>query len=375
MLFVEPALFHRHLGLPEGAAPDPATASLADAARDWYRENGDPWAQVSIREIHCIDGNRVVLDGDAVLTSAVLADGFRAVDARQAAIVGVSAGAAVDREIDARFQSDHPLEAMFLNAYAVAVAEHLRASQGRRLLRRSAKSGMTVLPHYSPGYDGWELDDQATLFAALEEHGPLSLLPSGGLQPARSALAVFGITAKEIPASELDGFWFHQRRGESGGNGAAPRNQYSFPEKTLAKWSHERLTIEERPDGKLIARFRFDGTTCSSLGMPLTFDYSIELSAERAEGRRIVDSSCRPGEGYRGYRSMCGYLADPDRMTAAFAEQPLLGRRLDDALGQPARSARPAASVWKRTATTNGASSYRRSITGWRDKGVTKSRR
>ncbi len=335
MLYVDPALFHRHLGLPDGVEPDATTASLADTARDWYREHGDPWSHASIREIRSIEGDKVHLEGDDELTSGVLADGFSAADARQAAIVGVSAGAAVDHEIDARFQSERPAEAMILNAYAVAAAEYLRARQGRRLRRQSAKSGMTVLPHYSPGYDGWELDDQATLFAALEEHGPLSLLPSGGLQPARSALAVFGVTAKEISASELDGFWFHQRRGESGGNGAVPRNQYSFPEKTLAKWSRERLTIEECPDGKLIARFRFDGTTCSSLGMPLTFDYSIELSAERAEGRRIVDSSCRPGEGDRGYRSMCGYVADPDRMTAAFAEQPLLGRRLDDALGQP----------------------------------------
>ena len=197
MLFVDPALFHRHLGLPRGTEPDPATASLADAARDWYREHGDPWAHVSIREIRSIEGDRVLLEGD-ILTSAVLADGFRAADARQLAMGGVSAGAAVDREIDARFQSDRPDEAMILNAFAVAVAEHLRARQGRRLRRQFTKSNRTVLPHYSPGYDGWELDDQATLFAALEEQGPLRLLPSGGLRPARSALAVFGITAEAV---------------------------------------------------------------------------------------------------------------------------------------------------------------------------------
>ena len=337
MLFVEPTLFHRHLGLPAGVEPDSTTASLADGARDWYRENGDPWSHVSIREIRAIEGNheekRVRLEDDDELTSAVLAAGFRAAEVWRAAIVGVSAGPSVDREIDALFQSDRPAEAMILNAYAVAVAEHLRARQGRRLRRQCAKSGMTVLPHYSPGYDGWELDDQATLFAALDEQGPLSVLPSGGLKPARSALAVFGITAKEFPENQLDGFWFH-RGSASGGNAAGPRDLYSFPEKTLAKWSRERLTIEERPDGKLIARFRFDGTTCSSLGMPLAFDYSIELSADGAQGRRIVDSSCRPAEGDRGHRSMCGYLADPDRMTASFEEQPLLGRRLDETLGK-----------------------------------------
>ncbi len=335
MLFVDPALFHRHLGLPQETAPDAVTASLADAARDWYREHGDPWSHVSIREIRSIEGNRVLLEGEDALTSAVLADGFRSVDARKVAVVGVSSGAAVDREIDARFQNDRPAEAMFLNAYAVAAAEHLRARQGRRLRRQSAKSGMTVLPHYSPGYDGWDLDDQATLFAALEEHGPLSLLPSSGLKPTRSALAIFAITAQAIPASELDGFWFHQRSKESSGNGAGSRNRYSFPEKTLTKWSRERLTIEEQPDGKLIARFRFDGTTCSSLGLPLAFDYSIELSAEGPDGRLILYSRCRPAVGDSGYRSMCGYLADPDRMTAAFNEQPLPGRLLNDALGRP----------------------------------------
>ena len=331
MVYVDPALFHRHLGLPDGVEPDATTASLAADARDWYREYGDPWFHASIREIRSIEGDKVHLEGGDELTSGVLADGFRAADAGQAAIVAVSAGAAVDDEIDARFQSERPAEAMILNAYAVAAAEHLRARQGRRLRRQSVKSGMTVLPHYSPGYDGWDLDDQATLFGALEESGPLSLLPSGGLRPARSALAVFAITAKAISANELDGFWFHQPRSESGGNGAAPSRRYSFPEKTLAKWSRERLTIEERPDGTLIALFCFDGTTCSSLGMPLAFDYSIELSAE---GRCIVDTMCRPARGDRGHRSMCGYLADPGRMRGVFDEQPLLGRRLDDALGE-----------------------------------------
>ena len=335
MLFVDPALFHRHLGLPRGTEPDPATASLADAARDWYREHGDPWAHVSIREIRSIEGDRVLLEGD-ILTSAVLADGFRAADARQLAMGGVSAGAAVDREIDARFQSDRPDEAMILNAFAVAVAEHLRARQGRRLRRQFTKSNRTVLPHYSPGYDGWELDDQATLFAALEEQGPLRLLPSGGLRPARSALAVFGITAEAVAPSLLDAFWHHCRGNATAGDLGGPAgHHYAFPEKTLAKWSRERLTIEERPDSGIAARFRFDGITCSSLGLPLAFDYSIELSAGSAERRQIVNSGCRPAECNVGYRSMCGYLADPDRMVAAFGEQSLVGRSLDEAIGLP----------------------------------------
>ena len=169
----------------------------------------------------------------------------------------------------------------------------------------------------------------------FEEQGPLRLLPSGGLQPARSALAVFGITAEAVAPSLLDAFWYHRRESETTADLTGPvGRRYAFPEKTLSKWSRDRLTIEERPDGGLAARFRFDGTTCSSLGMPLSFDYSIHLGADNPDGRRIVDTTCRPAEGDCGHRSMCGYLADPERMKAAFDKQPWRGRRLDDAVGQ-----------------------------------------
>lgn len=226
---------------------------------------------------------------------------------------------------------------MVLNAYAVSVAEYLRERQGRRLRRQVSKKDMTVLPHYSPGYEGWELHDQATLFDAIEEHGPLRLLPSGRLQPGRSALAVFGITKSVILASELNDYWLHQRnsrtRGETGV--VTESTRYAFPQSTLEKWGHERLVVEKKADGGLLARFRFDGTTCSSLGLPLAFDYAVALGAKTDKGRRILESSCRPTENNLSYRSMCGYLADPDRMIAVLAENPLVGQQLDEAIGEP----------------------------------------
>jgi hypothetical protein len=107
---------------------------------------------------------------------------------------------------------------------------------------------------------------------------------------------------------------------------------YSVSTKALGKWSRERLRLTAREDRGVEAWFRFEGTTCSNLGRPLAFDYRIVLGPPEG-GYRIVAVSCMPAPGDDGYTSMCKYLKDAGALMAAIeAEQPLLGRPLDDVL-------------------------------------------
>jgi hypothetical protein len=111
-----------------------------------------------------------------------------------------------------------------------------------------------------------------------------------------------------------------------------PAAKYSLNLNALRKWSKERLQLERLPDGDIRASFHYDGTTCSNMGRPLSFDYHIRL-APPGEHYRILELSCVPSAGDTGYQSMCEYLRDePSLMGKIESEKPLLGRPLEEVL-------------------------------------------
>jgi len=101
---------------------------------------------------------------------------------------------------------------MFLNAYSIAMVEHLRWQAGDHPRRTLSETKVMVLLHYSPGYDGWDLADQARLFRLIRNKGqstlnPLQLLSSGGLRPNKSTLAAYGVTRRIDPGQDLEQYW------------------------------------------------------------------------------------------------------------------------------------------------------------------------
>ena len=147
-------------------------------------------------------------------------------------------------------------------------------------------------------------------------------------------MAVFGITETALSPGEISRYWLHKHgikiRGKE--NPTTKSSSYTFPQSALERWGREHLMVEKQPDRTLLARFRFNGKTCSSLGLPLAFDYSVELGSKTENGRRILELNCEPAENNPHYRSMCGYLANPDRMIATLVEKSLLGLQLDQAI-------------------------------------------
>jgi hypothetical protein len=97
---------------------------------------------------------------------------------------------------------------------------------------------------------------------------------------------------------------------------------FSLPRRALEKWARDRLRTEARSGGGIVATFRFDGTTCSSLGMPLALEYSVELRPD-GDGRWVVDRcAARPAEGDVGHESMCGWRQDPESIREALRQEP-----------------------------------------------------
>jgi hypothetical protein len=225
---------------------------------------------------------------------------------------------------------------------------------------------MAALPHYSPGYSGWDVSDQIKLSKLIQQAegselpGELSIMDTGMLRPKKSLLGLFGLTrhldkvradARLVPCKSCSlskcqyrrAPYLQARRQIEEVRGLESRRaatvsglrhdaNYSTNLKALRKWSQERLELKERNDGSIEARFRYEGTTCSNMGRPLEFVYEILLGSGR-EGHKIVEAACRPAPGDAGHALQCEYLKNSELfMNRIDSEKPLLGRPLNDVL-------------------------------------------
>ena len=371
------AEYKRLLGFPGSYELDGRVRELADWARSWYQANGKPW--VYAREESAEARASVVRVNGTEFRAARLQEQLAEAEADKVFVAAVSAGPECEAKAHELWVESKPDEYFFLEMYGSAVVEHLTISAGARLCAWADRQSMAVLPHYSPGYSGWDVSEQTRLFEVLQKTQPvlpgkLEVLPSGMLLPKKSLLAVFGLTrrldkvAKFSRLVPCESCFFSPcqfrrtpyrqaipqledvRKLQSGngnavgnGNGSVlnPDARYSTNVRALRKWSKERLTLSRRGE-KLEARFRYDGTTCSNLGRPLQFDYAITLGSPR-EGFPIISANCKPAEHDTGHREMCEYLNDPDRlMDAIDKEAPLLGKPLESVLN------------WERTHSPSG---------------------
>jgi hypothetical protein len=333
-------LYQKHLGQPAalGAADspsgEPASARVAELIADafaWYRRFGTPWARRTIVAVEEIDRGGVRIAGGGTLSSARLAAGFHEARVGHAVVIGASAGAEVDLEVERRWKESRPDEAMFLSALAVAVAEHLRGETELAAAEEAARQGASALPRFAPGYRGWEVSDLPRLLELLRERGPLDALPSGGLRPMKSTVVLVGWTPRQ-DLGPLDGFWdreFASRTPEDDSKEAS----YAVPERALEKWARTRLVIRGADGGRVRATFRFDGKTCASLSRPLAVDYELEVERGEDGCMKIVAGSCAPAPGDTGVRWTCACREGPQAFHAALREPPpLVGERLDAAL-------------------------------------------
>jgi hypothetical protein len=262
------------------------------------------------------------------------------------------------------WEAGTPDEYFFLEVFASAVVERIVATTSGRLCELAERDGLIAIPHYSPGYSGWDVADQNKLFDVLTQGArepfpeKLEVLSSGMLRPKKSLLGVFGLTARTpralasaqaTPCTHCAFSPCRYRRAPyrhaalpAPAAPTTPAPKYSVNPRALAKWAKERVQLTTRADGRIAARFRFDGTTCSNMGQPLAFDYSVTLGTAD-EGFPIHETDCRPADADEGHKKMCSYLSDaPGLMQAIATEKPLLGRPLGDVL------------TWTRTAAPAG---------------------
>ena len=369
---VQEAEYQRLLGYPKHHVADGRARELADWARTWYAENGKPW--IYARQADALElKNKRLQVGGTEFASKQLHDQFIAAQAHTAVLVAVSAGPECEARARQLWQEGKPDEYFFMEMYGSAVVEHLVTVASGHLCGWADQNGMAALPHYSPGYSGWDISEQTKLWKLIRQKpgrdfpGDIDVLDTGMLRPKKSLLALFGITrhldtvrnlATLIPCENcsLPGCQYRRApyrhsppqiedvRRLQGGEIEEPDTpvaagstlnhdaRYSINTHALQKWSEERLQMKFLADGSVAARFRYEGTTCSNMGRPLAFDYEIKLGPPD-DGYRILAAGCAPAPGDIGYQSQCEYLNNAESLMSSIAnEKPLLGKPLNAVL-------------------------------------------
>jgi hypothetical protein len=355
-LNVLPEEYSRLLGYPRGWVLDGRARELADWARDWYANNGRPWVYARQAETFELGGDSIYVDG-LPFVSKRLESTLGQAEAHSVILVAIGAGPEAEEEAQRRWAEEKPDEYFFLEMYASAVVEHLTTTTGARLCDWAEQHGMAVLPHYSPGYPEWDVAEQPQLLDLMKrtrrESFPscVEAFDSGMLRPKKTLLAVFGLTHHTerlrrltdlVPCESCSFGPCQYRRAPYR---RAPRSnaeqvtarvavldenaEYSVNRKALKRWAEERLSMDLKEDGSLDAVFRYDGTTCTNMGRPLTFNYNVKLGP-RSEGYPIRGQCCGPVAGDTGHTHMCQFVEDPMRLMGAIdREKPLSGERLN----------------------------------------------
>jgi hypothetical protein len=376
---VQTAEYTRLLGYPRGWVMRDRARELADWARAWYAQHGHPWVYARRADSLDITNGSITISGVA-FTSARLLTTLREAGAHGVIVVAASAGQELELEARRLWQEGRPDEYFFLEVYGSAVVEHLVTMTGARLCAWADSHQMAVLPHYSPGYPDWDINEQPRLLELIAGPrgealpAPLEVLESGMLRPKKSLLAVFGVTRHVERVQRLTGLApctncsflpCQYRRApylkapessnpelaayagtvtEEAANSTAPLDRhakYTVNAKALRRWANERLSLDRQPDGSVDATFRYEGTTCTNMGRPLEFHYQVTLGP-RHEGYPIRRQHCSPAPGDTGHTYMCRYVTNQDQLLVAIDdERPLQGRSLNDVIAwtRPAASA------------------------------------
>jgi len=359
---VRPAEYKRLLGYPRDVFMQARSRELAEWAREWYSKNGHPW--VYAREVDKFEnnGNALLIDSSP-FTSARLQHTLSQAGAHSVIVVAVSAGRELEAEAQKLWREEKPDEYFFLEMFGSAVVEHLTTMTGARLCAWAEGHAMAVLPHYSPGYPELDIAEQSTLLDLIRHSqgqtlpGALDVLESGMLRPKKSLLAVFGLTkhtdrlrriTELVPCENCSFAPCDYRRAPYARNQDEVRTpspepvtvqsaaKYTINNKALKRWTEERLQLEDREDRSISAVFRYEGTTCTNMGRPLSFHYNVELGP-REEGYPIRQQCCVPAPGDDGYTHMCQYINNnPEHLMASIHdEKPLLGHPLNAVLSWP----------------------------------------
>jgi hypothetical protein len=147
--------------------------------------------QVAIR---AVEGSRVELEGNAVLTSQTLAALLQGSPAVQ--LFAVTLGPQVDARVHELFEAMDGLEGLFLDTAGWVIVQSALSAVRRKCATKARSEGYRLTRRIGPGYLDWALEEQAIVFRALAAGAalpPVEVLESGAILPEKTLTGLFGL--------------------------------------------------------------------------------------------------------------------------------------------------------------------------------------
>jgi len=196
---IQESEYIRLLGYPKNHSLEGRARELANAAQAWFAKNGRPW--ISAREAPSVElKNKKTSIGGTEFSSKKLREILCEAQAHSVLLVAVSAGKECEEHARQLWNEGKPDEYFFLESYGSAVVEQLITLASSRICAWADENKMAALPHFSPGYSGWDFAEQVPFWNLFQKNfdgdfpGELEVLDSGMLRPKKSLLAVIGLT-------------------------------------------------------------------------------------------------------------------------------------------------------------------------------------
>ncbi len=161
--------YQRLLGYPKHRPLEGRARELADLAQEWFSKNGRPWIcarEISPLEIH---GQHTRIGG-VEFSSRRLQEIFSEASAHSAVLVAVSAGKECEEHARQLWREEKPDEYFFLESFGSAVVEQLVALASGHICGWADENKMAALPHFSPGYSGWNVAEQVPLWKLFQKN-------------------------------------------------------------------------------------------------------------------------------------------------------------------------------------------------------------
>ncbi|HLX71416.1 MAG TPA: hypothetical protein VKV04_17455 [Verrucomicrobiae bacterium] len=191
--------YQRLLGYPRQHSLEGRARELADGARAWFSKDGHPW--ICAREISSVEfRDKKVSIGEKEFSSQRLHQLFAESDVHTAVLVAVSAGRECEEYARQLWEEGKPDEYFFLEVLGSAVVEQLIVLANAHICGWADDNKLAALPYFSPGYSGWDIAEQISLWNLFRERfdggfpGALEVMESGMLRPKKSQLTVVGLT-------------------------------------------------------------------------------------------------------------------------------------------------------------------------------------
>ncbi len=184
-------------GYPEGGAP-PYFLGVAEAAIAEAESLAAPRAGYVLIEAPprsaadpLSSSHRVVLDGAALSTGAVVAEELAGAEAAAVFLCGLGSGP--EDRVRALMEADDGPEAFIMDAVASLMAERAAERVHAAVAAAALPRGWGVTERYSPGYCGWPVSDQRALFSLLPPGAlGIALTESSLMRPMKSVSGIIG---------------------------------------------------------------------------------------------------------------------------------------------------------------------------------------